>query len=105
MLQALNARPTAKSGRFPFCGDIIHTPRPGLTGWQPTNGTASDLHFETIRRTRIRAYCAGTTISSTWLTAMSSSICVLPLGHRTLIESTLFARPNPNSSSTLSIER
>ena len=25
---------------------------PELTDWQPTNGTPSDLHFETIRRTR-----------------------------------------------------
>ena len=26
--------------------------RPGLTGWQPTNGTSNDLHFETVRLER-----------------------------------------------------
>ena len=53
VLQALNRRTYGEFWAIPILWrHDTYAVNPELTGWQPTNGTPSDLHFETIRRTR-----------------------------------------------------
>ncbi len=53
VLQALNRKTYAEFWAIPILWrHATYAVNPELTGWQPTNGTSSDLHFETIRRTR-----------------------------------------------------
>ena len=53
VLQALNRRTYGEYWAIPLLWrHDTYALRPNLTGWQPTNGTSSDLHFETIRETR-----------------------------------------------------
>ncbi len=53
VLQALNRKTYGEYWAIPiFWRHHTYAVSPGLTGWQPTNGTASDLHFETVRRSR-----------------------------------------------------
>ena len=50
VLQALNRKTYGEFWAIPILW--LHNPyavNPALIGWQPTNGTSSDLHFETIR--------------------------------------------------------
>ena len=51
ILQALNRRTYGEYWAIPILWrHDTYAVNPDLTGWQPTNGTSSDLHFETIRR-------------------------------------------------------
>ncbi len=51
VLQALNRRTYGEFWAIPILWrHHTYALQSSLTGWQPTNGTASDLHFETIRR-------------------------------------------------------
>ena len=51
VLQALNRRTYGEYWAIPILWrHDTYAINPTLTGWQPTNGTSSDLHFETIRR-------------------------------------------------------
>ena len=53
ILQALNRRTYGEFWAIPILWrHATYAINPELTGWQPTNGTPSDLHFETIRRVR-----------------------------------------------------
>ena len=53
VLQALNRKTYGEFWAIPILWrHATYAINPELTGWQPTNGTPSDLHFETIRRTR-----------------------------------------------------
>ena len=53
VLQALNRKTYGEFWAIPILWrHHTYALRPSLTGWQPTNGTASDLHFETIRRSQ-----------------------------------------------------
>ena len=53
VLQALNRRTYGEVWAIPILWrHDTYAVNPSLTGWQPTNGTSSDLHFETIRRTQ-----------------------------------------------------
>ena len=50
VLQALNRKTYGEYWAIPiFWRHDTYAVNPALTGWQPTNGTSSDLHFETIR--------------------------------------------------------
>ena len=52
VLQALNRRTYGEFWAIPILWrHDTYAFNPSLIGWQPTNGTSSDLHFETIRRT------------------------------------------------------
>lgn len=51
VLQALNRRTYGEFWAIPILWrHDTYALNPALIGWQPTNGTSSDLHFETIRR-------------------------------------------------------
>ena len=51
VLQALNRRTYGEFWAIPILWrHDTYAVNPTLTGWQPTNGTSSDLHLETIRR-------------------------------------------------------
>ncbi len=51
VLQALNRRTYGEYWAIPILWrHDTYAISPELIGWQPTNGTSSDLHFETIRR-------------------------------------------------------
>lgn len=51
VLQALNRRTYGEYWAIPVLWrHDTYALNPALTGWQPTNGTSSDLNFETIRR-------------------------------------------------------
>ena len=51
VLQALNRKTYGEFWAIPILWrHHTYAVNPELAGWQPTNGTASDLHFETIRR-------------------------------------------------------
>jgi len=51
VLQALNRRTYGEYWAIPILWrHDTYAINPALIGWQPTNGTSSDLHFETIRR-------------------------------------------------------
>ncbi len=53
VLQALNRRTYGEFWAIPILWrHDTYAINPELTGWQPTNGTSSDLHFETFRPTR-----------------------------------------------------
>lgn len=53
VLQALNRRTYGEYWAIPILWrHDTYAVNPTLTGWQPTNGTSSDLHFETIRPSR-----------------------------------------------------
>lgn len=53
VLQALNRRTYGEYWAIPILWrHDTYAINPDLTGWQPTNGTSSDLHFETIRPSR-----------------------------------------------------
>ena len=53
VLQALNRKTYGEVWAIPILWrHDTYAINPELTGWQPTNGTPSDLHFETIRRVR-----------------------------------------------------
>ena len=53
VLQALNRRTYGEYWAIPVLWrHDTYAVKPTLTGWQPTNGTSSDLHFETIRPSR-----------------------------------------------------
>ena len=51
VLQALNRRTYGEYWAIPILWrHDTYAMKPTLTGWQPTNGTSSDLHLETIRK-------------------------------------------------------
>lgn len=53
VLQALNRRTYGEFWAIPILWrHDTYALNPALVGWQPTNGTSSDLHFETIRQAR-----------------------------------------------------
>ncbi len=53
ILQALNRKTYGEYWAIPILWrHNIYAISPGLSGWQPTDGTASDLRFETLRRTK-----------------------------------------------------
>ena len=53
VLQALNRKTYGEYWAIPILWrHHTYAVNPELTGWQPTNGTASDLHFETIYRSQ-----------------------------------------------------
>ena len=50
VLQALNRKTYGEYWAIPILWrHDTYAVNPALTGWQPTNGTSSDLHFETVR--------------------------------------------------------
>ena len=50
VLQALNRKAYGEYWAIPILWrHDTYAMNPALAGWQPTNGTSSDLHFETIR--------------------------------------------------------
>ena len=53
VLQALNRKTYGEYWAIPILWrHDTYAMNPALAGWQPTNGTSSDLHLETIRPVR-----------------------------------------------------